>query len=390
MSIDYQGKIVISLSERQVKGEKLRGLIDFLFNISDGLSLNSEDEKQMLGEEVAEAKAALKKYFEENGRTWWDDEELRGEQVRDFMPSKELLKKWMEEHLVDYPVHKREVTCRTHCTTGGPKVVYYFKQEEAIKQKFQEMGNLFESICLEDEEAFRLDDPAFYKDGEVICSICSHEATGSFVLEEEQYTRFRSLRIPHDVVHPRKTVSFEEWLEECAYQERETLTIHGWQTERIPEQLGKIRTLKNLQIFDHQVTYLPKSLEELTELECLRITGNKVESLGFDISRLKKLKILDLGGMPLKSFPVGILELKGLEEIYMGDASITEIPDGLMALEQLRVLSLPKIEDGVSPALLKFIEKFKQKEVGVSLREVLGEEAWEKIVENSNDIIINN
>lgn len=62
------------------------------------------------------------------------------------------------------------------------------------------MQTLYDRIILAKEE-FELDDPAFCKDGEVICSICSHEHMGSLVLTQEQYQVFRQLRIPHDAAN---------------------------------------------------------------------------------------------------------------------------------------------------------------------------------------------
>lgn len=402
--MDYEGKLVVRLLEEKITGEKLRKLIDFCFNISDTISLNSLDPLQMLASEIDEQTKARDLYWAEERRVMReqsdeeedDDEYEQDGNDEDFKESiicaksEQVIEEFINEKFSQYDFIKREVTFKTHCTVGPLTTVYYFKTSDSLKQKFKSMENLFECIVICDKNRSILSDPAFYKGENLVCSICSHEAMGSLVLEEAEYDTFRKLRIPHQVLNQEHTWSLEEWLEECAYQEHESLTIHGWTEERIPEQLGNIQTLKELQIFDHQVKYLPRSLEKLTELECLRITGNKVESLDFDIAKLKKLKTLDLCGMPLKEFPQGILELNALEKVYLGDIKSKSIPKELMKLEKLQVLSLPSIEeDELSPEFAAFIRRLQPKPRGISLRDVLGEEMWKEI-EEKGDYIMGN
>ncbi|MHC1748936.1 MAG: leucine-rich repeat domain-containing protein [Cellulosilyticaceae bacterium] len=406
----YKGKIEVELSEEIIKGKKLKQLIDFCFKISDNISLNSVDTLQMMASEIDEETKARNLYWEEQRRKideqlCDEDEEEAGqdededdkkydnvEETIVCAKSEQEIEEFINKNFSPYDFIKREVTYRTHCTVGPLKVVYYFQADDNIKQRFECMNDLYEPIMLGDDNSLMMDDPAFYKGEERIGSICSHEDMGSLVLEEFEYNEFRKFRIPHLVVNQSRTWSLEEWLEECAYQERESICINGWNQETIPEQVGKIKTLKTLQIFDHQVRYLPESLQELTELECLRITGNKVESLGFDISKLKKLKILDLCGMPLKSFPEGIFELKQLEKIYLGSMVIEEVPEALMDLDKLQVLSLPPIEaDKLSPEFADFIKRLqpKPKPKVTSIRELLGEEKWKEIEEKGAYIMGN-
>lgn len=376
-----EGRLVIQLVE-DIRGEKLKKFIDFCFSISDKIALVDMNYNQK--DEVIELETVVNKY------------------------------------LADYKIIRHEVTCQTHCTRGGAMPVYYLKNEANIKDRFNEMTTLFNKVTLNKKHGFELEDPAFYKEGEVICSICSHEKMGSMLLTSEEYQTFRKLRVPHDIAYikevknnqiklepiiignmsyyPLETiiarksetsgdnteeinitseskegdgVSEQEErmkklilsLEEYAYQEREKVVIWGWHIEEIPEQIGGIKTLRELEIFDHEVTYLPKSLENLIQLECLRITGNQVEELGFDISRLQKLKTLDLSSMPLKKFPIGITELKALEELYLSAEHMMEIPEAIMKLDKLKVLSIGKIDESkLSVQLVHFIESLKPKE----------------------------
>lgn len=294
------------------------------------------------------------------------------------------------ERFNKYQFIRYEETCHTHCTRGLLTTVYHFKNENNIKQRIDEMQDLYDFVLLDEEGSDRGEDPAFYKDGELICSICSHEKIGRLFLDEQQYKEFHSLRVPHEIQNPNKQLSFEERLEEYAYQEREYLTINEIHKQSIPESIGKLKNLRVLEIFDHEVAYLPKTLEELTALECLRITGNRVESLDFDIVQLKNLKKLDLSAMPLKIFPDGITELTQLEELYLSGMKVREIPETIMKLNNLKVLVLPEMEyTQYSPEFIDFVERLKPKAKGIPLKDILGKEEWERIMKSDGWITKN-
>lgn len=402
-----KGKIVVNLVEN-IRGEKLKHFINFCFDISDEVILVDEFSAHMLKDEAKEAIYKSSTRFEKMGMSIEDineriaDSQERIEQIgSSYAISQDKIEVLKDKYLVQYGLKKREVTCETHCTLGGEKIQYYFTSEGSIKAKFEKMQTLYDRIILAKEE-FELDDPAFCKDGEVICSICSHEHMGSLVLTQEQYQVFRQLRIPHDAANindikeEKVTLDLiilggiayyplegknntkavkklkseindkrEELiltLKEYAYQEREGAVLWGWHQEAIPEEIGEIKTLKKLEIFDNEVKYLPRSLEKLTELECLRITGNKVSELGFDIAKLQRLEILDLSAMPLKIFPVGITELKNLKALYLSAEHMSEVPEALMALKNLKVVSISEIDKKkLTPKLKAFLEKLEPK-----------------------------
>lgn len=380
-------KRVVVLQGDSVRGEKLKGFIAFCLKISDEVCLTHIDLACMTKEEAKEAKEKyrefkIKRYKmeqEEIVEMVQEDEEWLEARSDDFGDSYEK----MDERVV-----RREVTCRTHCTCGGPRVVEYLNTDQLSYNIFENMQNLFDGISLNISNQITLEDPGFFKDGEAIVSICSHETLGYLLLSEEEYIEFKKLRIPHTVQG--EVMSLKERLIKCADEGWESLTILGWHEESIPEEIGQIKSLQKLEIFDHEVKHLPKSLGELTALECLRITGNQVEELGFNLAKLKKLKILDFGGMPLNAFPKEVVELKELEQIYLGSIKATCVPKPLIQLSKLQVLSLPEVAcSEASPELIVFLEKVKPKEKGISLQEILGEEKWQEIVDKGEYIIVN-
>ncbi|MBP3886774.1 MAG: leucine-rich repeat domain-containing protein [Cellulosilyticum sp.] len=287
-----------------------------------------------------------------------------------------------------YKVKRYETTNKTHCTMGPLTEVYYFSNEEALRSALYKMEHIYAEIRLDENALYHLEDPAFYQDGELICSICSHEKMGYLELSLQQYETFRLLCVPHDIYQD-DTLSLAQWIEECAFQERKKLTIFGKHEERIPENIGDLTHLKKLEIFDYEVRYLPQTLEKLANLECLRITGNQVDNLNFDIGQLKNLRILDFSSMPLKTFPENITKLTQLEELYLGGLQVSHIPETLMNLERLSVLTLPHIEEkDYSSEFMEFVEKLKPKAIGVSLRDILGEEVWSEIEKSNTGMII--
>lgn len=278
-------------------------------------------------------------------------------------------------------------TTKTHCTTGPLSTVYHFKKNRFIEQQLMNMTSLYEVIPLDEWGNTMGEDLAFYKNGEIVCSICSHEKIGRLFLDENVYKEFHGLRIPHDKIgHQHQDL--EAYLEECIYQERECLTLYNIESYTLPKRIGDMTSLRKLEIFEHHITKLPKALEKLIALQCLRITGNKVEHLDFQIEQLKHLKILDLTDMPLKVFPQGIMQLTELEELYLS-GTMQDIPEELMNLKYLKVLRLPKLDASrYSAEFMEFVKRLEPKPIGIPLKEILGEEEWKKVIELGNWFVI--
>ena len=252
--------------------------------------------------------------------------------------------------------------------------VYTFQKGEHVESYIEKMSNWDSAIQLSYNPYIALEDPAFYKKGKLLVSICSHEKMGDLFLSKTQYETFHELRLPHEIHNLQEPLSVEALFEEYIYQERKTLSFRELPNHSLPESIGEINTLTNLEIYDHALTTLPKTLEKLTELEELRITANQVTKLDFDISKLNKLKILDLSAMPLKKFPKEIGKLNELEELYMECIPTQEESKELMKLKKLKVLLLPEINaEDYSSDFITYVQERKPKIVGIPLSELLGE-----------------
>lgn len=88
-------------------------------------------------------------------------------------------------------------TVGTHCTIGGLYKEYKYKLDYDMLNILLATEDLFESFCFNPD--MFLEDPGFYIDDRIVCSICSHENTITLFLIDEEYKVFNSLAIPYNV-----------------------------------------------------------------------------------------------------------------------------------------------------------------------------------------------
>jgi hypothetical protein len=224
MTSNKMGKIQVDMSNEMIFDRYLKSLFNFCFTISDRISLTepsnigmtrieyekanhekiiyqkqmgqfiepemTEEELILLYKEMANTDEEIERYIR------LDRESAKSYDSR-FMKTKDGVKRYTEDIFSKYKLTDRKVTCITPCTLGGAKVMYFFEIEDAIKHQFCEMEELFHPVIVDETTALLLDDPVFYKDNDIILSICSHERYATLYLTESQYEDFRSLEIPH-------------------------------------------------------------------------------------------------------------------------------------------------------------------------------------------------
>ena len=224
MTINKTGKIEVDMDYEIIFGRYLKSLFDFCFSISDSISLTQPHNIGMTKIECEEAKKEKIIYQKQRGHfiepDITDDEFLQmykemgqtedeinyyismhRERVKEydnnFRKTVEEVRSYIEDNFSKYKLTERKVTCITPCTVGGEKVMYFFEIEDAIKHQFYEMEDLFSHVIKNETAALYLDDPVFYKENDIILTICSHESYATLYLTESQYEDFRSLEIPH-------------------------------------------------------------------------------------------------------------------------------------------------------------------------------------------------
>ncbi len=228
--------MVIDLSGINISGERLDKMINFLFRISDRIDLVSSNYNEMTlleydsalhqgellrreqdlasgltEEEIAEiygepSEDSLLDWPEEERLQEIDGRKRRKEAIATEISAREQshLKSTEDIHTVinskfrDLACTQRVVTSSTHCTLGGPCVVYSFPNTEKLQDLFRQMELLTWPLKTEAGEILAYD-PAFYSQDNLVCSICSHERYITLHLDQVQADEFYSLGIPYNL-----------------------------------------------------------------------------------------------------------------------------------------------------------------------------------------------
>ena len=108
----------------------------------------------------------------------------------------------------------------------------------------------------------------------------------------------------------------------------------------LPESIGILTNLKELNLYDNDLTSLPDWIGNLTNLEKLSLGSNKLTSFPESFGNLTKLETLDLSKNKLTSLPDWIGNLTELETLDLYYNNLYSLPKSLMGLEALYKLYL--------------------------------------------------
>jgi Leucine-rich repeat (LRR) protein len=131
-----------------------------------------------------------------------------------------------------------------------------------------------------------------------------------------------------------------ELIDQAAEDGREELKFLFKGLTELPEEIGKLKNLKILELSDNQIGEIPDVIAELKNLTRLNLSNNKISIIPDAIAELKNLIELDLGGNQISVIPDVIAELKNLTTLYLWNNQISEIPDAIIELENLAELGL--------------------------------------------------
>ena len=114
----------------------------------------------------------------------------------------------------------------------------------------------------------------------------------------------------------------------------------------LPEQIGQLTKLKELEINAFDLISLPESIGQLTQLEKLEIAFcDKLVALPENIGKLTGLKGLAIRGLPIIKLPEIIWQLDNLQELYIGDfEKLSSIPKSIGQLNNLQGLYIGDCE----------------------------------------------
>jgi hypothetical protein len=124
------------------------------------------------------------------------------------------------------------------------------------------------------------------------------------------------------------------------YKTIEVLVIDDSKTTRLPNVLGKLTSLRQLELHVINVTVFP-DLSMLENLVVLKTAIGKITSLPPTLITLENLKYLKITGLIyFTNFPNEICSLKSLEELHIELRNSNHLPEELGQLVKLRLLYL--------------------------------------------------
>jgi len=109
---------------------------------------------------------------------------------------------------------------------------------------------------------------------------------------------------------------------------------------KIPDSIGNLRRLEQLQLEDNRIQSIPDSIGNLKRLQHLNLNHNELSSIPESIGELQTLKELDLGWNKLKTLPHSIGQLRKLEKMNLYKNKIKVLPDSFWQLKTLESLTL--------------------------------------------------
>ena len=108
----------------------------------------------------------------------------------------------------------------------------------------------------------------------------------------------------------------------------------------LPKTVANLRSLQKLYIGFSEATSLPKEIFHISSLQVLYINNTNITTIPEDISKLSSLKMLYVINTEITSLPKTIGQLSFLEILVLSDTNISDIPSEIRHLKSLRSLSL--------------------------------------------------
>jgi len=140
----------------------------------------------------------------------------------------------------------------------------------------------------------------------------------------------------------------------------EYLLLGGNKLDTLPDSIGKLTQLKELYLEYNLLTILPGSMGQLTQLELLQLGDNKLNTLPESIGQLTQLKELYLELNGINKLPESIGQLTQLKTLSIFDNNICVLPGSLKELTQLEYLLLGGNEFEILPEPIGQLTQLKE------------------------------
>jgi internalin A len=108
----------------------------------------------------------------------------------------------------------------------------------------------------------------------------------------------------------------------------------------LPEAIGQLSQLQELNLFGNQLSTLPEAIWQLSHLQELDLSGNQLSTLPETIGQLSQLQRLFLSSNQLSALPEAISRLSQLQGLYLSNNQLSTLPEAVERLERLEKLFL--------------------------------------------------
>ncbi|GLJ40867.1 hypothetical protein SUGI_0845420 [Cryptomeria japonica] len=123
----------------------------------------------------------------------------------------------------------------------------------------------------------------------------------------------------------------------------ESLDLQGKlldQLEWLPDSIGKLTSLVQLNLSENRIVILPSAIGGLTRLTKLDLHSNQLHSLPDSIGELSSLTELDLRGNRLTKLPATIGNISTLVNLDVSSNHLSSLPESIGQLTNLKILSI--------------------------------------------------
>ncbi|MFX1255783.1 MAG: leucine-rich repeat domain-containing protein [Promethearchaeota archaeon] len=126
----------------------------------------------------------------------------------------------------------------------------------------------------------------------------------------------------------------------------------------LPESIGKLSSVQDIQLFSNQLKTLPESLGDLKSLRLLNLVNNKLEILPESFTCQKSLQDLFLNRNKLEMLPESFSKLKSLQRLNLRSNQLKTLPESILELPNLETLLVRNNPlDATAMRLLKYLKE---------------------------------
>ncbi|WP_287130992.1 COR domain-containing protein [Candidatus Cyanaurora vandensis] len=142
------------------------------------------------------------------------------------------------------------------------------------------------------------------------------------------------------MVQDENTRKAEQIIKKARLAGATSINLRAFNLTEIPESLGNLTQLQQLDLSNNQLTNLPEWLGSFTQLQDLYLSNNQLTNLPEWLGSLTQLQFLDLSSNQLTNLPESLGNLTQLPNLYLSNNYLTELPESLGNLTQLHLLDL--------------------------------------------------